>query len=139
MFPTAPAYPMAPVQMVYAVPAQRTNSMAIAALVSSLVLAPLGIIFGHIALSQIKHTGEDGKGLAIAGLVIGYLFTGFALLWFVVPAGQAALGRLVLSSGFGSPLLYRLVGALLQAIAIGYIALIITKTYTDSAFAPRRW
>ena len=81
--PTAPAYPMAPVQMVYAVPAQRTNSMAIAALVSSLVLAPLGIIFGHIALSQIKHTGEDGKGLAIAGLVIGYLFTGFALLWFV--------------------------------------------------------
>jgi hypothetical protein len=69
--------------MVYGVPVQRTNSMAIAALVSSLLLAPLGIIFGHIALSQIKNTGEDGKGLAIAGLVIGYLFTGFALLWFI--------------------------------------------------------
>jgi hypothetical protein len=62
-----------------------------------------------------------------------------ALLWFAVPYAQAALGGLLASSGFGSPLLYRLVGALLQAIAIGYIALIITKTYTDSAFAPRRW
>ena len=49
-----------------------TNPMAIAALVSSLVLAPLGIIFGHISLSQIKRTGEDGRGLAIAGLAIGY-------------------------------------------------------------------
>ena len=82
-YPPAPtAYPvqMAPVGFV---PAPRTNSMAIAALVSSLVLAPLGIVFGHIALSQIKQTGEDGRGLAIAGLVIGYVFTAIALLWVV--------------------------------------------------------
>ncbi|OBB77400.1 DUF4190 domain-containing protein [Mycobacterium sp. 852014-52144_SCH5372336] len=62
-------------------PAAKTNSMAIAALVSSLVLAPLGIVFGHIALSQIKRSGEDGRGLAIAGLVIGYIFTAILLLW----------------------------------------------------------
>ena len=31
------------------------------------------VICGHIALSQIKKTGENGRGLAIAGLILGYL------------------------------------------------------------------
>jgi hypothetical protein len=33
----------------------------------------LGVIFGHIALRQIASTGEQGRGLAIAGLVLGYV------------------------------------------------------------------
>jgi hypothetical protein len=35
----------------------------------------LAIIFGHVALSQIKKSGDTqgGKGMAIAGLVLGYL------------------------------------------------------------------
>ena len=45
--------------------------MAFAALVSSLVLPPLGIVCGHIALVQLKRPGSGGRGLAIAGLVIG--------------------------------------------------------------------
>jgi peptidyl-prolyl cis-trans isomerase B (cyclophilin B) len=49
--------------------------MAVASLICSFLFAPLGIIFGHISLSQIKRTGEDGHGLAVAGLVIGYLIT----------------------------------------------------------------
>ena len=65
-------------------PVQKTNSMAIAALVSSLVLSPLGIVFGHISLSQIKRTNEDGRGLAIAGLVIGYLGTAIAATYLIV-------------------------------------------------------
>ncbi|OBK13499.1 hypothetical protein A5636_09455 [Mycobacterium asiaticum] len=60
-----------------------TNSMAIAALVTSLVLAPLGIVFGHISLSQIKRTGEDGRGFAIAGLVLGYLGTAFGIIGLI--------------------------------------------------------
>ncbi len=69
-----------------------TNPMAIAALVSSLVLAPLGIILGHISLSQIKRTGEDGRGLAIAGLAIGYVSTVIAAIWLIVSlAGLAVL------------------------------------------------
>jgi peptidyl-prolyl cis-trans isomerase B (cyclophilin B) len=68
-----PAYP----------PPRQTNSMAIVALVSALVFSPLGIVFGHIALSQIRHSDEDGKGLAIAGLVIGYVLTGLFLLVIV--------------------------------------------------------
>jgi hypothetical protein len=60
--------------------------MAVASLVCSLVcLGFLGIIFGHIAVSQINRTGEEGKGLAIAGLVIGYVSLGAVLLFYVVP------------------------------------------------------
>lgn len=33
----------------------------------------LAIIFGHIARSQIKHTGQKGSGLALAGLILGYI------------------------------------------------------------------
>jgi peptidyl-prolyl cis-trans isomerase B (cyclophilin B) len=67
----------------YPVPRQ-TNAMAIAALVSAFVVAPLGIVFGHIALSQLKRNDEDGRGLAIAGLVIGYVFTGMFVVLFVI-------------------------------------------------------
>lgn len=58
--------------------------MAIAALVSAFVVAPLGIVFGHIALSQLKRNDEDGRGLAIAGLVIGYVFTALFLLMVLI-------------------------------------------------------
>jgi peptidyl-prolyl cis-trans isomerase B (cyclophilin B) len=52
-----------------------TNGMAIASLICAFIFAPLGIVFGHISLSQIKRTGEEGHGLAVAGLVISYLIT----------------------------------------------------------------
>jgi len=52
-----------------------TNAMAIASLVCAFLFAPLGIVFGHLSLSQIRRSGEDGRGLAIAGLVIGYVVT----------------------------------------------------------------
>jgi peptidyl-prolyl cis-trans isomerase B (cyclophilin B) len=62
-----------------------TNGMAIASLICAFVFAPLGIVFGHISLSQIKKTGEEGRGLAIAGLVISYLVTVLSIV--VVVAG----------------------------------------------------
>src|SRR5882757_8770864 len=57
-----------------------TNGMAIAALVGALVFAPLGIILGHIARSQIKRTGEGGRGMATAGLIIGYVVTALSIV-----------------------------------------------------------
>ncbi|MCV7109163.1 DUF4190 domain-containing protein [Mycolicibacterium chitae] len=57
--------------------------MAIVALVGSLIFAPLGIVFGHISLSQIKRTGEEGRGLAIAGLAIGYVMVAAVILFLV--------------------------------------------------------
>jgi peptidyl-prolyl cis-trans isomerase B (cyclophilin B) len=62
---------------------QPTNSMAIVSLVCAFLFAPLGILFGHISLSQIRKTGEEGRGLAIAGLVIGYVITVLSIVTVV--------------------------------------------------------
>jgi hypothetical protein len=64
-------------------PAQ-TNVLAIVALIGAIVVAPVGIICGHIALSQIKRTGEGGRGLALAGTIIGYVFTALFVLMIVL-------------------------------------------------------
>jgi len=66
--------PYGPGPYPYPAPPQ-TNGMAIASLICAFLFAPLGIVFGHISLSQIKKTGEEGRGLALAGLVISYLMT----------------------------------------------------------------
>jgi hypothetical protein len=55
-----------------------TNVMAILALVFGGGL--LGIIFGHVAHSQIRRTGERGWGLATAGLVCGYIAVGGGII-----------------------------------------------------------
>lgn len=66
-----------------------TNPWAVASLVCSLfgwvclfIGALLGVIFGFVALSQISRTGQKGRGMAIAGIVIGFvlLFAGVSLL-----------------------------------------------------------
>ena len=68
-----------------------TNGLAIASLICAFLFAPLGIIFGHISLSQIKRTGEDGHGLAVAGLVISYLITVGTILALVAVTLLAVL------------------------------------------------
>ena len=50
-----------------------TNAMAIAALILAFVFFPIGIVLGHVARGQIRRTGEGGRGLATAALIIGYL------------------------------------------------------------------
>ena len=62
-------------------PVAKTNTLAIIALVLGIVVPLGGIIVGHIALAQIKRTGEAGRGLALAGTIIGYVLTiGYILL-----------------------------------------------------------
>lgn len=66
----------------------KTNVLAIVSLVTSILgFSLVGIITGHIGLSQIKKTGEAGSGLAIAGLVIGYVTFVAVLLWLVIFGG----------------------------------------------------
>ncbi|HEY8591104.1 MAG TPA: DUF4190 domain-containing protein [Naasia sp.] len=65
----APAAP----QYGYAPQTEKYNVLAIVSLVSAFFISLVAIITGHIALSQIKKTGEKGRGLAIAGLVLGYI------------------------------------------------------------------
>jgi hypothetical protein len=64
--------------------------LAIASLVCSLLgwlcgIGPiLGLVFGFIALNQIKQSGQGGRGLAIAGIVIGALAVVAFLALFVL-------------------------------------------------------
>ncbi|WP_010203772.1 DUF4190 domain-containing protein [Salinibacterium sp. PAMC 21357] len=74
-------------------PVAKWNVLSIVSLATSVFfLHIVGIITGHIALSQIKKTGEQGKVLAIVGLVLGYL--GFVAVAISVLAvfGFAAAG-----------------------------------------------
>ncbi|MFB1297271.1 peptidylprolyl isomerase [Mycobacterium sp. pW049] len=68
-----------------------TNSLAIASLVCAFVLAPLGVVFGHMSLSQIKKTGEQGRGLALAGLIVGYVMIVATVVVVVVGVAMVAL------------------------------------------------
>ncbi|MER7453489.1 DUF4190 domain-containing protein [Nocardia beijingensis] len=75
----------------YGVPSQGTNGMAIGALISSLVGfvtcgigSIVGIILGVIALNQVKQTGQEGRGMALAGIWIGVGAIVVGILWFVV-------------------------------------------------------
>ena len=58
----------------------KVNGFSIAALVLGIVWiywigSLLAVIFGHVALSQIKKADgrQTGRGMAIAGLVLGYI------------------------------------------------------------------
>lgn len=70
-------------------PAPPTNTMAVLSLVFAFLFWPLAIVFGHIARKQIARTGEGGRGLATAGLAIGYLGISFFVLLMVVFAASA--------------------------------------------------
>lgn len=76
-------YPGSPTRQA---PPRDTNIWAILALVSGLTIPPLAIIAGHVALSQLKRTGDQGRGLAIAGLVLGYLLTAIIVVAIIAVA-----------------------------------------------------
>ena len=60
-----------------------TNGLAIAALVTAIIgVSLVAVILGHMSISQINRTGEQGKGMAIAGLVIGYLGMLVGIIFF---------------------------------------------------------
>ena len=74
----------------------RNNGLAIASMVLGIVWiygigSILAVIFGHVALSQIKRSvgSQRGRGMAIAGLVLGYI--GVALLALII-VGAAVTG-----------------------------------------------
>ena len=69
-----------------------TNGMAIAALIMVFVFFPVGIVLGHVARGQIKRTGEGGKGLATAALIIGYLQIALTVAVIGVAGVLVALG-----------------------------------------------
>ena len=63
--------------------ARPTNTMAILSLVLAFVFAPAGLVLGIIARKQIRRTGEQGDGLALAGIIVGGIFSAIFLLMIV--------------------------------------------------------
>jgi Domain of unknown function (DUF1707)/Domain of unknown function (DUF4190) len=76
----------------YPEPRQPANGLAGGSLVCSVVglLMPIllipGVIMGHIAREQIRTRNQRGAGMALAGLVIGYLGAAFWALVIVIAA-----------------------------------------------------
>jgi hypothetical protein len=85
---TPPAPPPAPpARPTFVRASSPTNGLAIASLVLGLLWmgwtgSVLAVVFGHIAMGQIARSGQSGRGIALAGLVLGYI--GLATLVFAL-------------------------------------------------------
>ena len=68
--------PLPPKQKISENKNKPTSSFAVASFVMSFIFFPLAIVFGHIAIAEIRKSNGNlqGQALAIAGLVIGYLW-----------------------------------------------------------------
>ena len=94
--PPPPTPPMA-AQPVYI--QTKTNGFAVAALVLGIVWlywigSILALVFGYVAKSQIEKSGgrETGRGMAIAGIVLGWVGVGVLLLMLLlVSLGSVSL------------------------------------------------
>jgi Domain of unknown function (DUF4190) len=79
-------------------PVTGINGLARASLACGLaqfVFGPLAtipaIVFGHVARHQIKRTGEQGAGLALAGLILGWAAVILAILLILGVAMSAGM------------------------------------------------
>jgi len=99
----APQYPQAPGYPYGGYPVQKTNTLAILSLIGSILgfvwILPIvgslaGAIMGHISLGQLKQSGEKGRGLALAGVIVGWVGLGLLILgvlaFFAIFAATAA-------------------------------------------------
>lgn len=87
---------------------RRTNSLAIAALccgIGQLVGGPIAgiaaVVLGSMSLRQIQQSGEDGRGMAMTGLVLGIvgLIVFVLLIIFAVALFQSAASNSSFSNG----------------------------------------
>lgn len=75
-------------------PPRPANGMATGAFITSLVClilafacfgvtligSPVGAVMGHLAMRRIDERGEQGRGLALAGVIIGWIGTALLIL-----------------------------------------------------------
>jgi hypothetical protein len=90
----SPPYPYAPYPSPYGyAPPKTTSSLAVASIVTSIVGAAtlfcwglggviglVGAILGHVARRKIRRSGEAGDGMALAGIVIGWIVLGLGII-----------------------------------------------------------
>jgi hypothetical protein len=94
-------------QAAYGQPVKRkTNGLAIASLICSCagvfvlgIPAILGIIFGFVARGQIRRSNgaQSGEGLALAGIIVGFVVAAIVIVVFVVSATNGNQSNAVVS------------------------------------------
>ena len=78
--PAPNPYPATPDPSAPAVPkTSTTNTLAMLSLLFGILGSVLAPVLGHIALSQMKRNGAPGRGVAIAGTILGYFWTAIYL------------------------------------------------------------
>lgn len=88
--------------VVYAVQPQQTNGMAIASFVLGILWlywigSLLALVFGYAAKAAIDQSGgrEGGRGLAVAGIVLGWIGVGtFVLVMVLFTSVRSSMGSL---------------------------------------------
>jgi hypothetical protein len=99
-----PGYPPPPVY-VQPAPPPPVSGLAVASMVLAIIgllsgcctfgiPAILAVILGHVALAETRNGAKTGYGMAIAGLVMGYLLVLPALvfsIWILFAGGMAAI------------------------------------------------
>jgi Domain of unknown function (DUF4190) len=77
----------------YPPPQRQTNGLAVASLVVGIasfftcsLAGAVAVYLGNRAKAQIAQTGEEGEGLAKAGVVLGWIALALTLLGIIVAA-----------------------------------------------------
>lgn len=68
----------------------RYNVLSIVGFILAFVISIAGLVVSIIALSQIKKTGEKGRGLALAGIIISVLAIILTIVGYIVLFAVAA-------------------------------------------------
>ncbi|KHK96844.1 hypothetical protein LK09_13370 [Microbacterium mangrovi] len=101
--PAAPAYG-APAYV-----APPTNTLAVVSLIAGIaswvvlpfVAAVVAVITGHMSLGRIKQSGESGRGMALAGVILGWVNIGLSILATVLVV-VLVLGAFGIAASHGS-------------------------------------
>lgn len=73
-------------------PAAPTNTYALVGFILSMlsfitfVTAIPGVVLGHLGLKQIRETAENGRGMAVAAITIGWVMIGLGVLTLLIIA-----------------------------------------------------
>jgi hypothetical protein len=110
-------------------------ALAVYFLIWTIPAAAVGGIPGGAAIqASIDRVRSAPMAAAIVTVVT------LVLVFYLAPIGAGALtGALAGANVYLSPIVTALIGAVLQAIAVAYVAVVLAKSYTDAAFGRRFW
>ncbi|GHD83843.1 uncharacterized protein DUF4190 [Salinibacterium amurskyense] len=65
-------------------PVPRTNTLALIGFIAAFMIPIVGVVLGAMGRKQITSSGESGRGLARAAIIIGIAGTLFQVVFFAV-------------------------------------------------------